>query len=70
MVGHDHHGHSHGPGHAPADFGRAFLTGTILNLGFVAFEAGYGLAAGSMALPFRGEAGRGVVGVSSPAAST
>jgi cobalt-zinc-cadmium efflux system protein len=59
---HDHddhgagHGHSHGHGrghahsHAPADFGSAFLIGTILNLGFVLVEGGYGIAANSMAL--------------------
>lgn len=46
--GHEHAGHSHV--HAPADFGRAFLIGTILNIGFVAVEAAYGLAANSMAL--------------------
>lgn len=51
--GHAHgHGHSHrhGHAHAPADFGRAFLIGTVLNLGFVIVEAGYGIAANSMAL--------------------
>jgi len=45
--------HSHGgPGHShsPASFGRAFLIGTILNIGFVVIEAGYGIAANSMAL--------------------
>lgn len=45
---HEHHGHhAHGPvsGH-----GRAFALGIILNLGFVAIEAGYGLFADSMAL--------------------
>jgi cobalt-zinc-cadmium efflux system protein len=54
---HDHshahgHGHRHGHGHshAPADFGRAFLIGTVLNVGFVVIEAGYGFAANSMAL--------------------
>jgi cobalt-zinc-cadmium efflux system protein len=48
---HDHGGHAHGGhSHAPADFGRAFLIGTILNLGFVAIEAGYGIAANSVAL--------------------
>ncbi len=52
--GHAHgHGHSHGHGHGhshgvPA--GRAFAIGTALNLGFVALEFGYGLAAQSMAL--------------------
>ncbi len=51
---HDHHrDHRHGdPGHshAPASFGRAFAIGMALNLGFVMVEAGYGIAAGSMAL--------------------
>ena len=51
--GHGHHGHSHGHGghsHAPADFGRAFLIGIILNTGFVLLEASAGLIYGSMAL--------------------
>jgi cobalt-zinc-cadmium efflux system protein len=48
--GHDHvHGH-HGHHHAPADFGRAFLIGIVLNTGFVLVEAVAGLAYGSMAL--------------------
>ena len=50
---HDHdHGHAHGHGHshAPADFGRAFLIGIILNTGFVIVEAIYGWLSGSMAL--------------------
>jgi cobalt-zinc-cadmium efflux system protein len=49
---HDHHGHSHGFGHAhvPANFGRAFAIGILLNLGFVIVEAGYGLIAQSMSL--------------------
>lgn len=47
--GHDHH-HGHGHAHAPADFGRAFLIGIILNAGFVAIEAAYGWISGSMAL--------------------
>lgn len=50
---HDHgHGHSHGHGHVhlPADFGRAFLIGTVLNVAFVVVEACAGLFAGSMAL--------------------
>ncbi|HEY1604519.1 MAG TPA: cation diffusion facilitator family transporter [Allosphingosinicella sp.] len=34
----------------PDDFGRAFLIGIILNLGFVVAEAGFGLASNSMAL--------------------
>jgi cobalt-zinc-cadmium efflux system protein len=46
------HGHAHGHGHHhhPADFGRAFAIGIILNLGFVAVEAIYGWQANSMAL--------------------
>ncbi|KIZ36890.1 MULTISPECIES: cation diffusion facilitator family transporter [Rhodopseudomonas] len=54
---HDHsgheHGHAHGPGghvHAPADFGRAFAIGIVLNTGFVLAEAFYGYASNSMAL--------------------
>jgi cobalt-zinc-cadmium efflux system protein len=49
--GHDH-GHHHGPGHvhAPADFGRAFAIGFVLNSAFVVIEAAYGLISGSMAL--------------------
>ena len=51
MSGHthglgDHHGHSHGL----VDYGRAFLIGTILNLGFVIVEAVFGFLANSMAL--------------------
>ena len=52
-TSHGHgHGHSHAQGHshAPADFGRAFLIGTGLNLAFVATEAGFGFAVNSMAL--------------------
>ena len=53
--GHHHeHGHAHAHGHGhhhhPADFGRAFLIGIILNLGFVIVEAIYGWQANSMAL--------------------
>jgi cobalt-zinc-cadmium efflux system protein len=42
----DHHGHSHGP----ADYGRAFAIGIVLNFGFVLVEATYGVLSGSMAL--------------------
>ncbi len=49
--GHDHAGHSHGAHvHAPANFGRAFLIGIILNIGFVVAEVVYGLLGGSVAL--------------------
>jgi cobalt-zinc-cadmium efflux system protein len=47
------HAHSHsGPGHshAPADFGRAFALGVVLNLGFVGVEAAWGVISGSLAL--------------------
>lgn len=55
-AAHSHAGQSHGKrghaghSHAPASFGRAFLIGTVLNIGFVAIEAGYGFAANSVAL--------------------
>ncbi len=55
---HSHHGHDrghshglgHGHSHAPADFGRAFAVGIVLNTGFVIVEAVYGIISGSMAL--------------------
>jgi cobalt-zinc-cadmium efflux system protein len=52
---HDHaHGHAHGhaPGHvhAPADFGKAFFFGILLNSGFVVAEAVYGVLGNSLAL--------------------
>lgn len=47
--GHDH-AHHHAHHHAPASFGRAFAIGIALNSAFVAVEAGYGIASGSMAL--------------------
>ncbi len=40
-------GHSHAP---PTDFGRAFVVGIVLNLGFVVVEAIYGVLANSVAL--------------------
>ena len=48
-----HQYHAHGPGghgHAPADFGRAFAIGIVLNTAYVLAEAGYGIAANSLAL--------------------
>ncbi|MXO56324.1 cation diffusion facilitator family transporter [Pontixanthobacter gangjinensis] len=51
--GHSHgHKHAHGGGHshAPADFGRAFAIGVVLNTAFVIVEATYGFLSGSMAL--------------------
>ncbi len=55
---HEDHGHSHrdrghggaGHVHAPAQFGRAFAIGIILNAGFVLVEAFYGLIGNSVAL--------------------
>ncbi|WP_340587189.1 cation diffusion facilitator family transporter [Erythrobacter alti] len=44
------HSHGHGHSHAPADFGRAFAIGVVLNTGFVIVEATYGFLSGSMAL--------------------
>ncbi|WP_170004074.1 cation diffusion facilitator family transporter [Pseudopontixanthobacter vadosimaris] len=53
-AGHDHShpaGGSHaGHSHAPADFGRAFAIGVVLNTVFVVIEATYGFLSGSMAL--------------------
>jgi cobalt-zinc-cadmium efflux system protein len=48
--GHGHSRHDHGHDHAPASFGRAFAIGIALNLAYVAAEAGYGVAANSLAL--------------------
>ncbi|WP_426265075.1 cation diffusion facilitator family transporter [Sphingomonas sp. PWP1-2] len=45
---HAHAGHSHS--HTPANFDRAFAIGIVLNTGFVIAEAGFGLAAHSLAL--------------------
>lgn len=42
---HDHHHH-----HAPGNFNRAFALGIVLNLGFVAIEAGAGWQINSLAL--------------------
>ena len=51
-MSHDHHAHAHSHGHslAASDYGSAFAIGIGLNLAYVAAEAGYGLAAGSLAL--------------------
>lgn len=52
-MGHEHgHGHTHGHGHdhARKDYGRAFVVGIALNVVFVAVEAAYGVASGSVAL--------------------
>ncbi|MCY7340124.1 MAG: cation diffusion facilitator family transporter [Sphingomonas bacterium] len=44
------HGGNGGHDHAPANYGRAFLIGIVLNLGFVAIEATYGILSNSVAL--------------------
>ncbi len=52
-LDHDHDPKVQNPGghaHAPATFGRAFLIGTTLNLGFVILEASYGVLSNSVAL--------------------
>lgn len=49
----EQHNFSHpagGHAHTPANFGRAFLVGTLLNISFVAVEAGYGISVNSVAL--------------------
>ncbi|OSZ72457.1 cation transporter [Sphingomonas sp. IBVSS1] len=48
LGGHDHHGHGHA--HAPADYGRAFAVGVVLNLLYVGIEVAAGLWVESMAL--------------------
>jgi len=51
MAHHHHdHAHHHDHGHAAANHDRAFAIGTLLNVGFVAAEAAFGLSANSMAL--------------------
>lgn len=49
---HDDHGHAHGHGHhhAPAQYDRAFAIGAAANLAFTIAEAGFGIAANSVAL--------------------
>jgi len=47
----DHdHAHGGGHGHAPASFGRAFVLGVALNLGFVIVDAIFGISSHSVAL--------------------
>lgn len=41
---------AHNHGHERYDYGRAFAVGTVLNLGFVLLEAGFGFWANSLAL--------------------
>jgi cobalt-zinc-cadmium efflux system protein len=47
---HAHHAGAGGHHHAPADFGRAFVIGIVLNSGLVAAQIGFGIAAHSVAL--------------------
>jgi len=44
------HPHSHAHGRPAGDYGRAFALGIALNIAYVAAEAGYGLASGSLSL--------------------
>ncbi|HKI14927.1 MAG TPA: cation transporter, partial [Roseiarcus sp.] len=45
----DHdHAHGGGHGHAPASFGRAFVLGVALNLGFVIVDAIFGISSHSV----------------------
>ncbi len=44
------HAHEGGHGHAPMSFGRAFVLGVALNLGFVIVEAIFGISSHSVAL--------------------
>jgi cobalt-zinc-cadmium efflux system protein len=48
MDSHDPHDHSHS--HAPAEFGRAFAIGMVLNITFVVVEVVFGLLGNSTAL--------------------
>lgn len=47
---HHDHAHGHGHHHGPRDYSTAFAIGALLNIGFVAIEATFGVLAGSMAL--------------------
>lgn len=49
-MGHGHHHHHHHHHHAHADTGRAFAIGIVLNVGFIAVEATFGILSGSLAL--------------------
>ena len=49
-MAHQHHDHAHGHAHGGHRHDAAFAAGTVLNLGFVAAEVVFGLAANSMAL--------------------
>ncbi|HRJ72720.1 MAG TPA: cation diffusion facilitator family transporter [Terrimicrobiaceae bacterium] len=49
-MAHDHGSEGHSHSHAPADFGRAFLIGILLNAGFIGFEVVFGLMSDSLAL--------------------
>lgn len=54
--GHHHKAHDHGQGHGhahdhgPANYGKAFAIGIVLNIAFVGVELAYGLISGSLAL--------------------
>jgi cobalt-zinc-cadmium efflux system protein len=48
--GRDSHHNQHHHHHHPADYNRAFAVGLVLNIGFVAVEAAYGILSDSLAL--------------------
>jgi cobalt-zinc-cadmium efflux system protein len=50
MGGGHNHDHAHGHSHGPANHGRAFAIGVLLNSAFVLIEGAFGLISGSMAL--------------------
>ncbi|MCL6250930.1 cation diffusion facilitator family transporter [Altererythrobacter sp. KTW20L] len=50
MGGAHSHNHDHHHHHGPADHGRAFAVGVVLNTAFVVVEATFGIMSGSMAL--------------------
>lgn len=50
-MAHNHNaGAKHGHSHAPANYGRAFAVGVVLNTAFVAVEATFGVLSNSLAL--------------------
>ncbi len=45
-----HHGHNHHSHQQPTNYSRAFIIGTVLNVGFVAIEGVFGFLTQSLAL--------------------
>lgn len=50
MIHHHSHDPDHNHSHLPENYNRAFIIGTILNVGFVGVEVGFGLITQSLAL--------------------